>query len=66
MVILRDGCGMTIKATIGDTDHVRIGIFQTALWRGGVSRQIRNNRKPPGEISINDCMDLLGELESLP
>ena len=66
MLILRDGCGMTIKAAIGDTDHIRIGIFDTALWKSGVSRKIRHNRKPPGETSINDCMDLLDELESLP
>ena len=66
MLILRDNTGVTIKRTIGDADHVRIGIFHTTLWRGGANRKIRYNGKPHGEFDINDCMDLLTELEQLP
>ena len=66
MLIIRDTTGVTIKRTSGDMDHVRIGVFQTTLWQGGIARRIRYSGKPHGEFDMNDCAKLLTELESLP
>jgi hypothetical protein len=66
MLIIRDTTGVTIKRAITDADHVRIGVLQTILWRGGAARGVRATGKPHGEFDLNDCEDLLAELESLP
>jgi len=66
MLIMRDSTGVTIKRFVTAADHVRIGVCQTALWKGGVVRGVRDVGKPHGEFDINDCADLLAELESLP
>lgn len=66
MLTIRDTTGVTIKRNIADADHVRIGVLRITLWRGGVARGVRNIGKPHGEFDINDCEDLLAELESLP
>lgn len=63
MIIIPDTTGITIKRRIGDADHVRVGILQTALWIDGVRRFIRNNKKPSVELTINECRDLMEELE---
>ena len=65
MLIIRGNTGITIKRRIQDENHVRIGVFQTALWVHGGRRAVRVNTKPSGEYSINDCSDLLEELEYL-
>ena len=65
MLILTDSSGVTVKRTIQSENHVRIGILQTALWVDGVRRAIRPIGKPGCEYSLNDCSDLLAELDSL-
>lgn len=65
MLILPDTTGITIKRTIQSEDYVRVGIFQSALWVGGVRRSVRILTKPSVEFTINDCSDLLEELECL-
>jgi len=62
MLILVDTTGTTIKTRVDDENHVRIGIFQTAVWIDGVRRNIRDNRKPHCELTISDCADLYREL----
>lgn len=65
MLIMTDTTGVTIKRTIQSANHVRIGVLQTALWVGGVRRSIRETGKPHVEFDINDCNNLLNELEYL-
>lgn len=65
MVIMRDTTGITVKRTINDTDHVRIGIFQISLWKNGVRRSIRDLTRPHSEVTMNECQDLLSELERM-
>jgi hypothetical protein len=65
MLILTDSSGVTIKRRIQDTNYVRVGIFQTALWVDGVRRAVRPIGKPGYEYSLNDCSDLLTELDCL-
>jgi hypothetical protein len=62
-IILRDGTGITIKRTIQSANHVRIGPLQTFLWVDGDRRSVRENTKPHVEFTINDCTDLLAELD---
>ena len=62
-IILRDSTGITIKRTIQSENHIRIGVFQTILWVDGVARSVRYNGKPHAEFTINDCTDLLAELD---
>ena len=66
MLIIRDTTGVTIKRTMTNEDHVRIGVLRTILWRGGIARGIRVIGKPHDEFDINDCAELLAELERLP
>jgi hypothetical protein len=66
MLIIRDTTGVTIKRSIQTADHVRIGVLRITLWRGGVARGVRDIGKPHGDFDINDCADLLTELENLP
>jgi hypothetical protein len=66
MLIIRDTTGVTIKRAITDADHVRIGVLRIILWRGWAAPRVRAIGKPHGEFSIDDCGDLLAELESLP
>ena len=63
MVILTDSSGVTIKRRIQDANHVRVGILQTALWVDGVRRAVRPTGIPHVEFTINDCTDLLAELD---
>jgi hypothetical protein len=65
MLIIRDNTGVTIKSTIQSENHVRIGIFKTILWVDGVARSVRYSGKPHGEFDLNDCADLLDELDRL-
>jgi len=65
MLILPDTTGLTIKRKIQDANHVRVGITQTALWVDGVRRSVRENRIVWVELTINDCSDLLEEMEYL-
>ncbi len=65
MVILRDNTGVVVKQTIQSENHVRVGIFQTILWVGGIARSVRYNQMPHNELTINDCANLLKELEYL-
>ncbi len=64
MLIIRDDTGVMIKRRIQDTNHVWIGVTQTTIWIDGVKRFVRDNTKPYGEFNINDCADLLEELEN--
>jgi hypothetical protein len=66
MLIIRDTTGVTIKRSIQTADHVRIGVLEITLWRGGVARGVRSVGRPHGEFDLNDCEDLLAELENLP
>ncbi len=63
MLILVDNTGVTIKTRVDVENHIRIGILQTAVWIDGVRRNIRDNRKPHCELTLNDCADLLKELD---
>jgi len=65
MIILVDTTGITVKRTINDADHVRIGVCTTALWINGERRAVRRNNKPHVERDIDDFGDLLQEMESL-
>jgi hypothetical protein len=65
MLIIPDRTGITIKRTIQSENFVRIGVFQTALWVDGVRRSVREIGRPHVEFTINDCTDLLEELEHL-
>ena len=65
MIVITDTTGITVKSTIDDTDHVRIGTTQTACWVDGTRRNIREIGKPHCEFTINELMDLLVELEYL-
>ena len=62
-IILRDGTGITIKRTIESENHVRIGVFEIALWVNGFRWYVRKIEKPHVEFTINDCTDLLAELD---
>ncbi len=64
MVIFRDTTSLIIKRTLGDENHVRIGMFDIALWANGIRRTLRFVEKPPDEYVISDCSDLLDELEN--
>ncbi len=63
MLIMRDNTGVMIKRRIQDVNHVRIGVTQIGIWVDGVKRAVRKIMKPHGEFSLNDCADLLDELE---
>jgi len=65
MIVLTDTTGITIKRFIGDANHARVGILQTALWVDGVRRGIRPIGKPGCEYTMNDCSDLLAELDCM-
>ena len=65
MLIIRDTTGLTIKRRIQDANHVRVGILQTALWVNGVRRKVRPIGKPGCEYTLNDCSDLLAELDCI-
>jgi len=69
MLIIRDTTGLTIKRTIQSANHVRVGTTQAALWVDGVRRAVRDigarYGKPGCEFTINDCNDLLEEMEYL-
>ena len=65
MVIIQDTTGITIKRDTYLTDHVRIGIFKITLWKNGVRRSIRDLTRPHCEVTINECQDLLSELERM-
>jgi len=65
MLIIRDTMGITIKRSVENENHVRIGVFQIALWVHGERRCVRVIGKPHSEFDINDCSDLLEELENL-
>ena len=65
MIILIDTTGITVKGAIGDEDHVRIGVTQTALHVDGVRRAIRDNTKPHVELTINDLVDLHEEVQRM-
>jgi hypothetical protein len=65
MLILTDNTGVTIKRTIQSVNYARIGVTQTALWVDGVRRAVRDNWNPHCEFTINDCADLLAELETI-
>jgi hypothetical protein len=63
MLIITDTTGLTIKRTIQSENFVRVGILQTALWVDGTRRNIRPIGKPGCEYTLNDCSDLLAELD---
>jgi hypothetical protein len=63
MIVLTDSSGLTIKRRIQDVNYVRVGILQTALWVDGVRRKVRDVGKPGCEYTLNDCSDLLAELD---
>jgi hypothetical protein len=64
-IIMRDTTGITIKRTIQSENHVRIGVFDIVLWVDGVRRNVRKIGKPHNEFTINECSDLLEELDRL-
>lgn len=66
MLIIEDMTGVTIKRRLDDTEYARIGVTQVALWKHGDRRCIRDMQKPGVEYTINECRDLLEELERLP
>lgn len=63
MLIIQDTTGITIKRRIQDSNHVRIGVTQTAMWLMGARRFVRENGKPHCEFTLNECEDLLKEME---
>jgi len=65
MIVIQDTTGITIKKTIDDANHVRIGVTQTVLWVDGVRRNVRDNHKPHCEFTVNELNDLLCELRRL-
>lgn len=70
LLIIEDISGLTIKRTIEDQDYVRVGITQVSLWKNGQKRNVRDIGKtfgkPSCKFTINECHDLLVELEGLP
>lgn len=69
MIVITDSTGVTIKKRINDSDHVRIGITQIALWVDGTRRAVRDigerYGKPRCELTLNELSDLLAKLEEL-
>ena len=69
MICITDSTGITLKHTIDDSDHVRIGILQISLWVDGIRRSVRNigeqYGKPGCEFTLNELSDLLSELREL-
>ena len=65
MLILPTSNSVTVKRNIQSSNYVRIGMFETYLWVDGLRRSVRNNAMPCNEFTINDCIDLLGELECI-
>ena len=63
MLIMTDNMGVTVKSTVQSENYVRIGVLLTSLWIGGVRRFDRRVTKPHCEYDLNDCADLLDELE---
>lgn len=62
MLIIRDNMGVTIKRRIQDVNHIRIVATQAALFIDGIPRAWKIE-KPSGEFSLDDCAELLDELE---
>ena len=66
MIVLTDSTGVTVKSTVNNADHVRIGITQISLWVNGTRRSVRNigerYGKPGCEFTLNELSDLLSEL----
>lgn len=69
MIVLTDSSGVTIKDTIDDSDHVRIGILKITFWVDDERRNVQNigHRfgKPGCEFTLNELSDLLAELREL-
>ncbi len=65
MIIIQDTTGLVVKETIDATDHVRIDVTQTALWKGGILREVLDVGKPYCELTINEFRDLLAELRRI-
>jgi hypothetical protein len=69
VIIITDSTGITLKNSIDDSNHVRIGITQISIWVDGTRRNVREigerYGKPWCEFTINELEDLLGELWEL-
>ncbi len=67
MLVIRDLIGpyFTIKSTVNDENHVRIGLTVITLWVDGKIRRKKELSKPPVELTLNELSDLLIELKSL-
>ena len=62
MVIIVDTTGITVKRTIDDANHIRIGVTNITFWIDGKARSIKEIVTPYNEFSINDFNDLLKTL----
>lgn len=65
MILLHDTRSpcFTIKSTIGSENHVRVGLLSVNMWIAGEQYPAKKLNKPNCEYTINECMDLLVEME---
>jgi hypothetical protein len=65
MLVMTDRTGITVKNTIDDADHVRIGVTRVTFWVNGEARTLAAIQKPHVEHTVNDLQDMLTELNVL-
>jgi len=65
MLVITDTTGITVKNTIDDADHVRLGVTLITFWVNGEKRTQSVMSKPHAEHSVNELQDMLSELNVL-